>query len=199
MSRPAKPDVEELIIAAALDIILRDGVNGLRVRDVARASGCTVAMIYRRFVDREGVLDASVAHFYEKRIRAVVAQARTVAMRPEPITLDDVVDALPLPNYEGSDVVKSLIARVPALAHENQIFRQNIEAIVVEQYPQFEAAIRSIVNRLPREDQFDFRVITTLVLHQNWTLNDLRGPYRVSNDEYREFMLRLLRSSTPFD
>lgn len=196
MPRPAKPDVEELIISASLDIILRVGINGLRVREVAKASGCTVAMIYRRFVDRDGVLDASVAYFYEQRIRAIVAQATELASRAEPPTLTEIVGALPMPDYEGSEVIHSLIARVPALAHENKVFRRNIEAIVAEQYPLFEQAIRRMIDRLPAEEQFDHRIITTLVLHQNWTLNDIRGTYRVSNEEYREFMTRLLRSST---
>ena len=197
MPRTAEPDIEQRIIEASLQVILKVGLGGLRVREVARLSGTTVAMIYRRFVDRDGLLDATVAHFYEIRIRSVVGKTQELAASERPLSLDDVVSVLPLPNYEGSAVVHSVIARVPALAHENSVFRRRIEAFVEEQYPLFERAVIDIVDRLPPAEQFDYRIVTTLVLNQNWTLNDLRGKFRVSNDEYQEFMRRLLLSSLP--
>lgn len=197
MPRNAQPDVEERIIDASLQIILRVGISGLRVRDVATASGTTVAMVYRRFIDRDGLLDASVTHFYERRIRSIVSQVRDIAFHRPDITIEDVLDALPFPDYPNSEALRSVIARVPALAHENSVFRRKIEAIVEEQYPLLEEGVIAIVDRLPPPERFDYRIITTLVLHQNWTLNDLRGPYRVTNAEYRDFMRRLLISSTP--
>ena len=129
----------------------------------------------------------------------MVGKAQELASRPQSLSLDDVVNALPLPTYEGSSVVHSVIARVPALAHENYVFRRRIEEFVEEQYPLFEQAIIKIVHRLSPAEQFDYRILTTLVLNQNWTLNDLRGKFRVSNEEYLNFMRRLLLASNPIE
>jgi AcrR family transcriptional regulator len=83
--RKPTPEVENRIIQAATEIILSNGIVGLRVRDVAQASGTTVAMVYRRFIDRDGLLDAAVANFYDARIESLIDIAEDLARRPTPI------------------------------------------------------------------------------------------------------------------
>lgn len=191
MARRSVPFVEESILAAATEIILERGIVGLRIREVADRAKVSVSMIYRRFTDRDGLLDATVATFYETRLRGVVAQAQALAQKPDPITVDDLIDALPMPDRPGSRELTSLMARVPALASENEIFRQRIQKIVEEQFPQLEQEIFTIIARLPKEHQFDPRLLTILILNQSWVFNDLRGSRRVGNEEYRDFLYGL--------
>jgi hypothetical protein len=89
------------------------------------------------------------------------------------------------------------MARVPALASENDIFRRRIQAIIERQLPRFQDAVQRFIARLPHDQQFDYRIITILLLNQSWVFNDLRGTQRVGNDEYREFLRQLLTTSQP--
>jgi AcrR family transcriptional regulator len=186
--RRSKVDAEQKILSAATEIILDQGIVGLRIRDVAERAAVSISMIYRRFTDRDGLLDATVANFYQARILRLVEQAQELAHREVPATVDDIIDALPMPDNPGSRELTSLMARVPALAMENEIFRQRIKSIVEEQLPLFEQAIRTMVSRLPSEHQFDPRLITILLLNQSWVYNELRGSRRVRNEEYQEFL-----------
>ena len=193
--RKPEPHVESRIIEAALDLIRQNGIGRLRVADVAREAHTTVAMVYRRFVDRDGLIDATVAHFYEIRIARGIARATELLGRPEGIRLHDVVDALPLPNYEGSEQVHELMSRVPALAVENSTFAIRIRRFLHDVTPEFEGLIGQVVQRLPENERFDPRIITVFVMNQNWIFNDLRGPHRISNEEYRQFLLQLMADS----
>ena len=107
----------------------------------------------------------------------------------------DVVDALPLPNYEGSEQVHELMSRVPALAVENSTFAIRIRRFLHDVTPEFEGLIGQVVQRLPENERFDPRIITVFVMNQNWIFNDLRGPHRISNEEYRQFLLQLMADS----
>jgi AcrR family transcriptional regulator len=193
--RKPEPHVENRIIEAALDLIRQHGLGRLRVADVARAANTTVAMVYRRFVDRDGLIDATVAHFYEIRIETGIARAKELLERPDGLRLVDIVDALPLPNYEGSQQIHELMSRVPGLAVENSTFAIRVRRFLNEVTPTFEKLIAQVVERLPRDEQFDPRIITVFVMNQIWIFNDLRGAHRISNDEYREFVLQLMTDS----
>jgi AcrR family transcriptional regulator len=193
--RKPLPDVEEKILAAAVELMYSQGIVGLKVRDVAQRSGTTVAMVYRRFIDRDGLLDAAVASFYESRINHIVAVAEELADREGAITIQDFVDVLPMPEYPGSYEIHTAMSRVPALASESDAFRTRIQRFIERRLPDFRSAVERAVARLPEHDQFDSRVITVLLLNQSWMFNDLRGDQRISNDEYREFLLDLLSTA----
>jgi AcrR family transcriptional regulator len=193
--RKPEPHVENRIIEAALELIRQHGLGRLRVADVARAANTTVAMVYRRFVDRDGLIDATVAHFYEIRIEAGIARAKELLERPDGIRLVDIVDALPLPNYEGAQQIHELMSRVPGLAVENSTFAIRIRRFLNEVTPTFEKLIDQVVERLPCDERFDPRIITVFVMNQIWIFNNLRGAHRISNDEYREFVLQLMTDS----
>lgn len=193
--RKPEPHVEKRIIESALELIRQHGLGRLRVADVAREANTTVAMVYRRFVDRDGLIDATVAHFYERRIETAITRANELLERPAGIHLIDVVDALPLPDYQGSEKIQELMSRVPGLAVENSTFAIRIRRFLNDVTPTFEELIDRVVQRLPPEERFDPRIITVYIMNQMWIFNDLRGPYRISNAEYREFVLQLMTDS----
>lgn len=50
------------LLEAAVHVIARDGVRGLRVEKLAAAAGVSTALIYYHFKDRAGILDAALEH-----------------------------------------------------------------------------------------------------------------------------------------
>lgn len=54
--RPRDPHLEPAVLAAAADILARDGYPGLRMDELARTAGTTKTAIYRRWPSRTAVL-----------------------------------------------------------------------------------------------------------------------------------------------
>ncbi|MGF6884325.1 AcrR family transcriptional regulator [Nocardia sp. GAS34] len=57
------------ILEAAVRVIARDGVRGLRVEKLAAAAGVSTALIYYHFQDRGGVLHAALEHINHRAVR----------------------------------------------------------------------------------------------------------------------------------
>lgn len=195
MPRKPEPFVENRIIIAATNLIRSRGILRLRVADVAREADTTVAMIYRRFVDRDGLIDAAVAHFYEVRLRTAIERAEKLLYSKRPITVEDVLAAIPTPHYDGSEEIHKLLSRVPALAVENPTFAIRIRELLDETTPLLESLMEQVVARLPEDQRFDPRIVTVFIMSQDWTINDLRGQHKLDNEEYLEFVRNLMLDS----
>lgn len=55
-AQPARKDSRGAFIDAALDIILKDGVDNLRIEDVCERVGVTKGSLYWHFTDRDGLI-----------------------------------------------------------------------------------------------------------------------------------------------
>jgi len=55
-AQPARKDSRGAFIDAALDIILKDGVDNLRIEDVCERVGITKGSLYWHFTDRDGLI-----------------------------------------------------------------------------------------------------------------------------------------------
>ncbi|MCR6490733.1 TetR/AcrR family transcriptional regulator [Amycolatopsis sp. OK19-0408] len=56
----------DLILRAAVGMIARNGVRGLRVEDVAAEAGASTGLIYYHFKDRAGLLTATLDHVNDR-------------------------------------------------------------------------------------------------------------------------------------
>ena len=63
------PDRRKLILDAAIAVIARDGVRGLRVENVAAEAGVAVSLIYYYFKNRQGLVRATLDHSNERAAR----------------------------------------------------------------------------------------------------------------------------------
>lgn len=194
---PMYNEIEQRIIDAAQDEISRRGLTGLRVASVAEAAETSVAMIYRCFVDRTGLLEAALTNFYTKRLQRVMGFIETLLAKDEPITRDDVLAMTPPPVYEEAETVHRNVARIAVLASESTSLRIKIQWILDEYWPKYEEGVREIVRRMPPDQQFDPRIYTIFVIHQSWLLNDLRTQAKLSNEEYFSFLRDLMAATTP--
>jgi len=75
-------DTRERIVEAAAALLAREGADQLSIRDVCAAAGVGAPTVYHHFGDKQGLLDAVVAHGFERYIatkRAEVATADPLA------------------------------------------------------------------------------------------------------------------------
>jgi AcrR family transcriptional regulator len=82
--RPLRRDAErnrERILAAAADAFARDGLS-VTMDEIARVAGVGVGTVYRRFPDKELLIDA----LFEQRIEELVGLAEAARDHPDPFT-----------------------------------------------------------------------------------------------------------------
>ena len=74
------PDRRQLILDAAIGVIARKGVRGLRVEVVAAEAGVAVSLIYYYFGSRKGLVRATLDHANERAARAAPSGARAMLL-----------------------------------------------------------------------------------------------------------------------
>jgi AcrR family transcriptional regulator len=72
----AQPDRRNLILDAAIGVIARTGVRGLRVEVVAAEAGVAVSLIYYYFGSRKGLVRATLDHANERAAGTAPAGVR---------------------------------------------------------------------------------------------------------------------------
>ena len=66
-------------VDAAIDVLAKEGVNGLRVESIAKRCGVTKGSFYWHFRDRQALLDAVLTRWKDGRIRDI---EKTTAVQP---------------------------------------------------------------------------------------------------------------------
>lgn len=189
-------EIDVRILDAAEDEIDQRGIIGLRVATVADRAETTVAMIYRRFVDRDGLLAAVLCRWYRSRLDGVLASARMLLDRPGPISIDDVLSVTPLPRFAESELVHLRNQRTFVAAAENTALRMGVREALHDGAKQLAEMMEAVVDRMPIDEQFDPRIYTQLIARRNGLIDDLLDDNAISNDEYTDFLRRLLTDST---
>lgn len=69
-SGSSTPSPREALIEAAAELFARDGADGLAVRKVAAAAGCSTMVVYHHFGDKQGLLNAMYIAGFERLARA---------------------------------------------------------------------------------------------------------------------------------
>jgi AcrR family transcriptional regulator len=80
--RPLRKDAErnrQRILEAARELFTEQGL-GVTLNDIAHFAGCGVGTVYRRFPDKEQLIDA----LFEERIGELVARAEAALTDPDP-------------------------------------------------------------------------------------------------------------------
>ncbi len=187
-----KTPFDERILRAARQEIVESGILGLRVLDVAEKAGCSVALIYRYFNDRDGLLAAALERFYLEDYDRMFRAAEERLGDTEKWSLDDVVAIVPKPHFPGSEKRNTLRAELFAASAHNPVLREQLERHMRRYRVRLEELSTQIVGRLPADQRFDFRLFTHFIFNQNWVQNDLLGDAGITNRSYDEFLRLVL-------
>lgn len=95
----AAPDRRTHILDAAVRVIARHGVRGLRVAELGAEAGVSTALIYYHFTDRDGIVSAALEHVNDR------ARAYTTPAGPE-LSARDELETMLLAELQDSDEVR---------------------------------------------------------------------------------------------
>jgi AcrR family transcriptional regulator len=73
-------DRRNLILDAAITVIARTGVRGLRVEVVAAEAGVAVSLIYYYFVNRNGLVKATLDHANERAAKTAEGSVESILL-----------------------------------------------------------------------------------------------------------------------
>lgn len=195
MPRTHDESIDDRIREAADAEIEAHGLTGFRVSDVAERADTTVAMVYRRFVDRDGLVAATFAAAYRARYTRLLDLARWLLAKEGELTVDDVVDAIPPLRYDGSENARHRSQRIVATAMDNTALRIAMREITLELAPRLRELVDQVVERFPEGQRFDPRIILIYLTRHNALVDEILDEDGMSNEEYRSFLRQLLVDS----
>lgn len=191
-------DSRQRIIAAAKHELQEVGILGLRVQEVAKKADTSVALIYKYFEDRDGLLAQVLGDMHDERIdnwEKVFANALSDSMPKGEYTIENLVTNLPLPNSpkmqaNGWDRVQMLAA-----LSGNPKLRERIEQTTQRL---FNLTLKVVANADTRDNPntSNHRVLALLISSVNLIFinNDLLGESKITDDEYAKFLQSYFKS-----
>lgn len=191
-------DSRQRIIAAAKHELQEVGILGLRVQEVAKKADTSVALIYKYFEDRDGLLAQVLGDMHDERIdnwEKVFAYALSDSMPKGEYTIENLVTNLPLPNSpkmqaNGWDRVQMLAA-----LSGNPKLRERIEQTTQRL---FNLTLKVVANADTRDNPntSNHRVLALLISSVNLIFinNDLLGESKITDDEYAKFLQSYFKS-----
>lgn len=185
-------EVKQRIVAAAHEEIRDRGILGLRVANVAARSGCSVASMYRFFGGRDVLLAEVLMALYEESFERQFAVVRDRLGGTGPITVDDIVASIPLPQYGGARKDHALRSQVLAVAGTNPVLRVRLAESLTAKRRMLATVLDDLAARLPTGVELDREVITVLVFNITWHYNDLLGDSGITNEQYTALLRRLV-------
>ncbi|HEV8409634.1 MAG TPA: helix-turn-helix domain-containing protein, partial [Gemmatimonadaceae bacterium] len=110
----------ERLLSAAEDALSGEGVDGATLRAIADRAGVSLAIVYRRFADKDSVLRAVYMRFFE-RVRAAnaasLARARGRRTRPPAAIATELVAGMIAGYRANRNLIRALL--LYARTHED--------------------------------------------------------------------------------
>ena len=180
------------ILAAAREEVVSRGILGMRVANVAARADSSITSIYRYFGSRDGLLAEVLLGLYEESFESHYAVVRSRLVGTGPLTIDDVVESIPMPQHENAQREHALRSQVLAVAGTNHLLRAKLGESLRTRRLMLNNLIDDVQSRLPHGTLLDKEVITVFVFNLNWQYNDLMGDWAVTSEQYKSLLRRLI-------
>lgn len=189
------PTSRELILLSARREIDQNGILGLRVASVAEGAHCSITQIYRFFGDRDGLLAQVLGDLYEESVTAAFVGYRQIIEAKQPLTIDDLVDALPLPSNSMLMKNQAIRSQILAAAVNNQKLHTRLEQITQRMWHMWVEAVEHTKPMMAPGQNVDWRVFTIMLSVQSLHYRTFLGDVGFTDDEYRQFLRDKFRLS----
>lgn len=183
----------DAILHSARVELAKSGILGLRVADVAAGAQTSVTAIYRHFGDRDGLLADVLTVVYEDLTTTTVDEYEKRLADRDPLTILDLVNALPVP-FDVSHPIQKFRIQVLAAAAENQALARNLRAVMRDRHQRWQESIRGLQARMAPGEEFDERVYWAVLFDYMPYASSFLDDEKMSADDYRTFLADILRA-----
>ena len=190
-----EPDSKSRILESARTEILKNGIIGMRVSDVARGADTSITLIYRYFVDRNGVLARVLGDMYDEFRMSFQTKVEAWLAVNDSLSLEDFARLMPNPAEETKHA-RDFRVQVLATALENPELNERIKAVTTSTYRWMRDTIEANRHKLPVEERgFDARFMTVIMFNLMFVYYDLVDEDKISADDYRAMLVNQIRNS----
>ena len=188
-------DSKKRILDSARKEILEKGIIGMRVQDVAKGADTSITLIYRYFVDRNGVLARVLGDMYDDFRLSFQTKVEAWLAVNDSLSLEDFARLMPNP-AEESKHARDFRLQVLATALENPELNERIKAVTTSTYRWMRDTIEANRHKLPAEERgFDARFMTIIMFNLMFVYYDLVDEDKISADDYRAMLVNQIRNS----
>ena len=183
------------ILDSARKEILEKGIIGMRVQDVAKGADTSITLIYRYFVDRNGVLARVLGDMYDDFRLSFQTKVEAWLAVNDSLSLEDFARLMPNPAEETKHA-RDFRLQVLATALENPELNVRIKAVTTSTYRWMRDTIEANRHKLPAEERgFDARFMTIIMFNLMFVYYDLVDEDKISADDYRAMLVNQIRNS----
>ena len=183
------------ILDSARKEILEKGIIGMRVQDVAKGADTSITLIYRYFVDRNGVLARVLGDMYDDFRLSFQTKVEAWLAVNDSLSLEDFARLMPNPAEETKHA-RDFRLQVLATALENPELNERIKAVTTSTYRWMRDTIEANRHKLPAEERgFDARFMTIIMFNLMFVYYDLVDEDKISADDYRAMLVNQIRNS----
>jgi AcrR family transcriptional regulator len=173
---PENQEALSAILKSARQEILRSGILGLRVADVASDANTSITQIYRFFRNRDGLLARVLGDIYDEQSQLSVEQY--LARLPEngALTIKDLVSAVPVVMTEEQVKFHEFRLQILATSIHNIELNDRLKVCSQNLFEIWKSGLNEIQARMANPAEFDsaFRRSTNFRRDSAKTL--VRGP-----------------------
>ena len=188
-------DSKKRILDSARKEILEKGIIGMRVQDVAKGADTSITLIYRYFVDRNGVLARVLGDMYDDFRMSFQTKVETWLAVNDSLSLEDFARLMPNPAEETKHA-RDFRLQVLATALENPELNERIKAVTTSTYRWMRDTIEANRHKLPAEERgFDARFMTIIMFNLMFVYYDLVDEDKISAEDYRAMLVNQIRNS----
>ena len=188
-------DSKHRILDSARKEILEKGIIGMRVQDVAKGADTSITLIYRYFVDRNGVLARVLGDMYDDFRLSFQTKVEAWLAVNDSLSLEDFARLMPNPAEETKHA-RDFRLQVLATALENPELNERIKAVTTSTYRWMRDTIEANRHKLPAEERgFDARFMTIIMFNLMFVYYDLVDEDKISADDYRAMLVNQIRNS----
>ena len=201
MRRPSNftgnPLARAKILDSARAEIDRHGIIGLRVSDVASGAQVSVPLIYKYFVDRDGLLAAVLGDWYDGFVFRYRTMIDTWIDSATSISIEEFVHLSPKPRAGENQKDREFRLKVLAAALENPLLQTRVSKTTNDAYAWIESTMDRAIPKLPESDRhFDRRFFSLLLFNTLFVFHDMLDSEPVEDSEYFDFLVGLIRASS---
>lgn len=182
------------ILQSAREEILRNGILGLRVADVASAANTSITQIYRFFRNRDGLLARVLGDIYDEQTQTTVDAYLSRLPTTGALTIDDLVDAIPLVMTDDQVKYHELRLQILGTSIHNFELKERLKVCTQNLLEIWTAELSRLQERMAPGARFDERMFLMHFAQLNPYYRTLIDDRFFTPEEYREFLREKLRA-----
>lgn len=187
-------ETRDAILFSARQELMRSGILGLRVAEVADGANTSVTSIYRLFGDRDGLLAQVLGDIMEEIVNGTVEHFRRAIRNRQDMTLMDLALAIPL-RYAFQNINHKFRLQILAAATENPALEERLRLVFENRHALWVEALQDARSRMAPGHDFDDRVFFGFLFDLTPYASSFLGSKRMGHDQFVKLLEDKLRTN----